>query len=115
MEARLQEGWGWRLVWSCAAVAWTMVLSTLLVLLFSSGQPSKFGDTIEFIARIPLLPGLAVVSLFQGSWQMFHQARTLVLVPLSSFVIDAALLFLTWEFLRRVRSRELTSETLHIK
>jgi hypothetical protein len=86
----------------------------LLVLLFST-KASRAADVATYALGIPLLPGLGFVSIFWGSWQAFHQGRILALIPMSSFVIDATLLFLIWEFVHGARLRELAPEnTLHV-
>jgi hypothetical protein len=108
------SGWGWRLVWACTVAAAAVTISTLLVLLFST-EASRGADVAAYVLGIPLLPGLGFVSVFWGSWQAFHQGPILALIPLSSFIINALLLFAIWEFVHRVRLRELAPDsTLHI-
>ena len=110
MTFHLHGRWQWRLVWSSVLSAATVTSSLLLVLLLSSGHPSKATNVVTDIIGAPLLPGLGFVSVFWGSWQAFHQGRILSLIPLSSCVIDTALLFAMWEFIHGVRSRELVAK-----
>jgi hypothetical protein len=109
------DGWRQRLLWSCVLAAAAIVLSGLFVASLGLGRPSRAAEAISYVVAVPLLPGLGIVSVFWGSWQAFHQARILLLIPLFSFVADALVTFGVWEFARRVRSRDLSSDsTLHI-
>jgi hypothetical protein len=109
------DGWQQRLLWSCFLAAVAIILSGLFVMLLGLGHPSKAADAVSYVVAVPLLPGMGIVSVFWGSWQAFHQARILLLVPLFSFIADALLLLGIWEFIHGVRSRDLASDnTLHI-
>jgi hypothetical protein len=109
------DGWRQRVLWSCVLAAVAIILSALFVALLGMGHPSRTADAVSWVVAVPLLPGVGIVSAFWGSWQAFHQPRILFLVPLFSFIADALLLLGIWEFVYRVRSRELAPDSkLHI-
>lgn len=111
MDSRSHSGWHWRLVWSSVLATAAVVWSMLLVLFLSARRSSQVASAITYVVGIPLLPGFAFVSAVWGSYRAFHQSRILLLIPLSSFVIDATLLFVAREFLHGARSRELASNS----
>ncbi len=91
------RGWLSRLVWSGVVGTTVVVLSTLLILIIGSANPSEAQDVASDIVGIPLLPGVGRVSIFFGSWQAFHQGQ-IALVPPVSIVVDLLIIFVIWEF-----------------
>jgi hypothetical protein len=92
MSAGSHGGWSRRLVWFCVVGTTVVALSTLLFLLLSQGHPSKVVDAASDVIGIPMLPGVAFVSMFWGWWQAFHEGR-FVLVPPVSIVADSLMIF----------------------
>jgi hypothetical protein len=108
------RGWLSRLVWSAVVGTTVVVLSTLLILIIGSANPSEAQDVASDIVGIPLLPGVGLVSIFFGSWQAFHQGQ-IALVPPVSIVVDSLIIFVIWEFVHGRRSPKAdVHTTLHL-
>jgi len=90
-------------------------VASLIGELFLSTLPSSTpAEFVSYIIAIPLLPGLAFVSMFYNSWQAFHQGQ-IALVPIISFPVDVLVVFGIWTFLsRRTTSTAEKHVTLHI-
>jgi hypothetical protein len=90
------RGWLSRLVWSGVVGTTVVVLSTLLLLIIGSANPSQAQDVASDIVGIPLLPGVGLASIFFGSWQAFHQGQIAPGPPVSIvIVVDLLIIFVT--------------------
>jgi hypothetical protein len=116
MSERGQNGWQRRLVISCMCATAAVALSTVVVIFLSSlegragaqEQGTSGIDIAEYVVGSPLATGWLIVVAIFGGWQAVHQGQ-IAFVPVFSVVVDAAMIFLVWEFWRRKALKELNS------
>jgi hypothetical protein len=90
-----------------------VVLSTIIVIILASvegamEQRSSGIDIAEYMFGFPLASGWFIVTTVFGEWRSVHGGQ-IALVPVFSVVVDAAIIFLVWEFWHRKTSKELKS------
>jgi hypothetical protein len=116
MSVKGQNGWQRRLVLSCTYATVAVVVSTVVVIFLSSleggagtqRQGASGVDIAEYVFGFPLATGWFIVAAVFGEWRSVHGGQ-IALVPVFSVLIDAAIIFLVWEFWHRKTSKELNS------
>lgn len=95
--------WITRLVFSLLFCGGSIVASVVGGLFLSAFPSSRLAELASYVVAIPLLPGIAFVSMFYNSWQAFHQGQ-IVLVPIVSLPVDLLIIFGVLTLLKRRRS-----------
>ena len=94
--------WQRRLLLSLLLSVVVVLVSCVIVLSLDAQQPrSGHVPLFEYILGLPLAPGWLVVSLFFGDWRAVHQGQ-IALVPFISVAVDAFVIFLVWELIRKM-------------
>ena len=90
------------------------VITSLLGELFLSAFPaSKTAEIASYVVAIPLLPGIAFISIFYSSWQAFHQGQ-IALVPVVSLPVDVFVILGIWTLIKRKSTETEKHVILHI-